>query len=77
MDRIKRFFACLAEYLTLFLSACFYGEPESKIKGLKWVIHKNDVGPFPSLPHLHAKEIKLLWGDKKMVAIIKQYIGFN
>jgi long-chain acyl-CoA synthetase len=27
-----------------------------KINGLKWTIHKNDVDPWPSMPHMHSKE---------------------
>jgi hypothetical protein len=30
-----------------------------KDKGLKWIIHKNDIDPFPSNPHAHCYEQNL------------------
>lgn len=32
---------------------------EIKISGHKWVVHKNDVDPFPSSPHAHEYELNV------------------
>ena len=34
-------------------------EAEVKLKGEKWVVHKNDADPFPSSPHAHNYENRL------------------
>jgi hypothetical protein len=34
-------------------------EEQIKFKGEKWVVHKNDVDPYPSDPHAHNYEVGL------------------
>jgi hypothetical protein len=34
-------------------------EAEVKLKGERWVVHKNDADPFPSNPHAHNYEQRL------------------
>ena len=34
----------------------FFYDPDLKIKGVKWRIHKDDVDTWPSIPHLHSLE---------------------
>lgn len=43
-------------------------EEQVKFKGEKWVVHKNDVDPFPSNPHAHNYEsgLKLHLGNGEL-----------
>lgn len=34
-------------------TSCFINKKKYKVKGEVWVVHKNDVDPFPSSPHAH------------------------
>jgi len=35
---------------------CYFEKAKVKFKGEQWVIHKNDLDPFPSNPHAHNYE---------------------
>lgn len=37
----------------------FVEEAEVKLKGEKWIVHKNDADPFPSNPHAHNYQQRL------------------
>ena len=41
-----------------YISRWFYTS-KIEINNNKWVIHKNDVDPFPSVPHMHSKDLPL------------------
>lgn len=41
-----------------YISRWFYTS-KIEINNNKWFIHKNDVDPFPSVPHMHSKDLPL------------------
>ena len=55
--KIKKGLLIIRDFLSdFFTTPWFFYDPRYKINGLKWTVHKNDVDPYPSIPHMHAKE---------------------
>ena len=64
-----------------YISRWFYTS-KIEINNGKWIIHKNDVDPFPSVPHMHSKDLPLKLNiysgeiydvnTKKIVDVVRQ-----